>query len=189
MMHRRTLLTGAAATLAAPAIVRAQGPVTLRFATHEPSTAFVYAGTWKPWEARILRDAGPALRIEDFSGGRMNPSAEAHLELVLSGKADIAFIVPASYRDRFKEQDLFMQPGMLRDAREASLAATRLQAQGLLTGYDGLVPLAVMIAAPSAVHATVPVVRPGDLKGRRFNTNATLTAALFRRLGAEMSLT
>ncbi len=189
MIQRRRLLTAAAATLAAPAIVHADAPVMLKFATHEPSTAFVYAGTWKPWVARVLEDARGALQIEEFTGGRMNPDSEAHLDLVLTGKADIAFIVPAIFRDRFKEQDLFMQPGSLRNAREASLAATRLQAQGLLTGYDELVPLGVLIAAPSAVHATVLVARPADLKGRRFNTNATLTAELFRRLGARMSLT
>ncbi len=189
MPHRRKLIIGAAAALAVPAIVRAQAPVTLRFATHEPSTAFVYAATWKPWEARVLQEAAGALQIEEFTGGRMDPSSEAHLDLVLSGKADIAFIVPAIFRDRFKEQDLFMQPGMLRNAREASLAATRLQARGLLSGYDALVPLGVLIAAPSAVHATVPIARPEDLKGRRFNTNTALTAELFRGLGANMSLT
>lgn len=189
MHHRREFLAGAAASLAAPAIVRAQASVTLRFATHEPSTAFVYSGTWKPWQDQVLRDAGGAVRIEEFTGGRMDPSSEAHLDLVVTGKADIAFIVPAIFRDRFKEQDVFMQPGVLRNAREASLAATRMQTKGLLTGYDGLVPLAVLIAAPSAVHATVPVARPEDLRGRRFNTNTTLTAELFRALGADMSLT
>lgn len=186
---RRTLLAGAAAALAAPAIGRAQAQVTtLRFATHEPAGAFVYAGTWKPWEQKVLREAGGALRIEEYLGGRMAPSSEAHLELVLSGEADIAFIVPAIFRDQFPEQDLFMQPGQLRDAREASMAATRLQARGLLTGYDELVALAVLVAAPSAVHATVPVARPDDLRGHRFNTNVALTADLFRRAGAECSL-
>ena len=161
----------------------------LRFATHEPDTAFVYSQTWKPWEARVLADCAGALQIEEYTAGRMDPNSEAHLDLVLSGKADIAFIVPAIFRDRFLEQDLFMQPGLLRDAREASLAATRLQERGLLSGYDGLVPLAVLVAAPSAIHATVPVARPEDLRGHRFNTNAALTADLFRRIGAECSLT
>lgn len=187
-LPRRTLLTAAAGALAAPAVM-AQAPATLRFATHEPDDAFVYAGTWKPWLAEILKETGGALQVEEFTGGRMDPSSEAHLDLVLSGKADIAFIVPPIFRDRFLEQDLFMQPGLLRDAREASLAATRLQARGLLSGFDGLVPLGVLVAAPSAVHATVPVARPEDLHGRRFNTNAALTVDLFRRLGADMSLT
>ena len=189
MTRRRTFLAGVAASLAAPAIVRAQAPVTLRFATHEPSTAFVYAQTWRPWEQRVIQDAGGMLQIEEFTGGRMDPNSEAHLDLVLTGKADIAFIVPAIFRDRFKEQDLFMQPGLLRNAREASLAATKLQERGLLSGYEELVPLGVLIAAPSAVHATVPVARPEDLRGHRFNTNAALTAELFRRIGAECSLT
>ncbi len=189
MIRRRTLLAGVPGSLAAPATVRAQAPVTLRFATHEPSNAFVYAQTWRPWEQRVIQDAKGMLHIEEFTGGRMDPNSEAHLDLVLTGKADIAFIVPAIFRDRFKEQDLFMQPGLLRNAREASVAATRLQAKGLLSGYDDLVPLAVLVASPSAVHATVPIARPDDLKGRRFNTNAALTAELFRRLGAECSLT
>ena len=188
MIVRRTLLAGAGLMLASPSILRAQAPVRLRFATHEPDTAFVYAGIWKPWQARVLAQTEGALQIEQFTGGRMDPNSEAHLDLVLSGKADIAFIVAALFPDRFKEQDLFMQPGALRDATAASLAATRLQARGLLSGFDGLVPLAVLVAAPSAVHATVPVVRPENLKGRRFNTNAALTAELFRRLGADMSL-
>jgi TRAP-type C4-dicarboxylate transport system substrate-binding protein len=188
LLARRTLLGAAGGVLAAPAVL-AQAPVTLRFATHEPEDAFVYAGTWKPWLERVLQETGGALQIDAFTGGRMAPSSEAHLDLVLSGKADIAFIVPPIFRDRFLEQDLFMQPGLLRDAREASLAATRLQARGLLSGFDGLVPLGVLVAAPSAVHATVPVGRPEDLRGRRFNTNAALTVDLFRRLGADMSLT
>ena len=185
---RRAFLASAAASLAAPAVAQAQRQVTLRFATHEPANAFVYAGIWKPWEQTILRETGEILQIDNYAGGRMNPSSEAHLDLVLSGKTDIAFIVPAIFRDRFRDQGLFMQPGLLRDAREASLAATRLEARGLLTGYDDLIALAVMIAAPSAVHATIPIVRPTDLRGHRFNTNAALTAELFQRLGTKCSL-
>lgn len=170
--------TGAGSTAAA----------TLIFATHEPADAFVYAGTWKPWAEKVVADSHGALQIDNRPQGFTKDPIE-HLSLVLSGKADIAFIVLPNYRDRFRDQDVFMQPGLLRNATEASIAATRMEQRGLLTGFDGLVPLAVLVAAPSVAHSTYPVRLPEDLKGKRWNTNAELTVALFRQLGAEMSST
>ncbi len=161
-------------------------PTTLIFATHEPADAFVYAGTWKPWAEKVVADSHGALVIDNRPQGFTKDPIE-HLALVLSGKADIAFIVLPNYPDRFRDQDAFMQPGMLANATEASVAATRMQQKGLLTGFENLVPLAVLVAAPSVAHSTYPVRLPEDLNGKRWNTNARLTIALFARLGAQMS--
>jgi len=184
----RLLFTTLTALLCWIGLARADGVTKLIFATHEPPDAFVYAGTWKPWAEKVIAESNGALEIDNRPQGFSKDPIE-HLSLVLSGKADIAFIVPPNYPDRFRDQDVFMQPGLLRNATEASIAATRMEERGLLTGFEGLVPLAVMIAAPSVAHSTYPVLLPEDLAGKRWNTNAELTISLFRKLGGEMSHT
>ncbi len=185
-MARCSIIVALAAISLGFGSANAKAATKLIFATHEPADAFVYAGTWKPWAETVVADSNGALEIDNRPQGFTKDPIE-HLSLVLSGKADMAFIVLPNYRDRFRDQDVFMQPGLLRNATEASVAATRMEARGLLTGFDGLVPLAVMVAAPSVAHSTYPVRVPEDLKGKRWNTNAELTIALFGKLGAEMA--
>jgi TRAP-type transport system periplasmic protein len=183
-MARTRLIASALAAIVFSATSAAAAKLT--FTTHEPADAFVYAGTWKPWAEKVVADSHGALAIDNRPQGFSRDPIE-QLSLVISGKADIAFIVLPNYRDRFLDQDVFMQPGLLRNATEASIAATRMEERGQLTGFEGLVPLAVLVAAPSAAHSTYPVRTPEDLVGKRWNTNVGLTIVLFRKLGAEMA--
>lgn len=186
----RWLAAAVVAWLALDAPARAADPpVTLRFGTHEPRTAFVYSRIWKLWEELVVKESDGALRIEDHVRTPETEDSTRNLAVVESGAVDIAFIVVPLFPERFADQDLFMQPGMLRNSVEASVAATRLAERGLLAGSDKTVPLAMMVAVPSLLHSTYPVAQPGDLAGRRFNTSAPLVAEVFAQLGATMSQT
>jgi TRAP-type C4-dicarboxylate transport system substrate-binding protein len=98
----------------------------LVFTTHEPADAFVYAGTWKPWAEMVVADSHGTLEIDNRPQGFTKDPIE-QLSLVLSGKADIAFIVLPNDPNRFRDHDVFMQPGLVLNATEASIAATPME--------------------------------------------------------------
>jgi len=69
--------------------------------------------------------------IRHYSGGVLGRDISQQPDLVLDGKADIAFVVPGYTPARFPDNAVVELPGLFHDTREATLVYIRLIAFSL----------------------------------------------------------
>jgi TRAP-type C4-dicarboxylate transport system substrate-binding protein len=105
-------------------------------------------------------------------------------DVVLDGKADIAFVVPGYTPARFPDNTVVELPGLFNDTREATLVYTRLIALHALRGYEDFFVLGAYVSEPETIHSRLPIASIGDLKGQRIRVNNASEAATLEKLGA-----
>lgn len=182
-LPRRRVLATAAAACAAPAVLRAADPVTLKLSSFEPPMANITSNVLAPFARAATEGSGGTLKIDVFAGGTLGRNPLTQLKLVTDGIADIAWVVLPYTPGRFDDTEVVGLPFVSRSATEASVALHRLYAQDVLVGFQDLKMLAVAATPPVVVHGNVPVRQPSDLKGRRVRVSGDHLTKVVETLG------
>lgn len=179
-----TLLGGAIGfTLLLPSSGSAQ-PIELKlsFFASEQTDTFRYGV--KPLVDAVNAEGQGLVSIKVYADGKLGKSIAEQSQMVLSGVADIAWVVPGQTPYRFPDNEILEMPGLFRDVREGTLVYTRLIAAGALRGYDNFFVLGAYESAPSIIHSRKPIGSIADLKGLKVRTNNAMEAEAVGRFGA-----
>ena len=170
------LAIGSARGWAAPTVL------TLSFYTSDRST--IYQCQVKPFVDAVNAEGAGVVRIDVYFSGAISPSQSAQPELVRSGKADLAAIVPGATPDTFPDTSAFAFPGLFASDEEASLVFTRLIGAGALKGYEPFFIVGAYVLGGENIHSRKPIASLADLKGQTIRVNNEIVAGVIKQLGA-----
>jgi TRAP-type C4-dicarboxylate transport system substrate-binding protein len=166
-----------------PAVANAD-PITLKLAFFSSDRSTTYLATVKPFVDAVNAEGKGVIEIVLYSGGVLGRDIARQPEVVLDGKADIAFVVPGYSPERFSDNSVVELPGLFRNTREGTEVYTRLIAENALEGYEDFVVIGAYVTEPATVHSRTPINSIGDLKGKRLRVNNPGEAVALERLGA-----
>jgi TRAP-type C4-dicarboxylate transport system substrate-binding protein len=165
-----------------PFAARAE-PITLKLSFFTSDQSATYLSTVKPFVDAINRDGANLLHTEVFLSGTLGKTQKELPQLVRSGGADIAFIVPGQTPELFPDTAATELPGLFRDAREATLVYTRLIAAGTLADYKDFIVIGAYGAEPSSIESRKPIASLADLKDQKIRSNNAIMSTALATLG------
>lgn len=177
----------ALALVVSPAVAVAQ-PSTLKLSFFTSDRTIAYAAAIKPFVDAVNRDGEGIVKVEVYASGTLGKVQRELPQLVLSGGADIAFIIPGQNPERFTDSGVIELPGLFKDVREATLTFTHLAGAKALAGYDDFFVIGVFTTAPDAIHSRKPIYTIADLRGQRIRVNNAIQSGALGKLGAQPSI-
>ncbi len=159
-------------------------PIQLKFAFFPSEKTKIYDSAVKPFVDAVNSEGKGIVAIEVYPDGKLGKAVAEQPGLVLDGVADIAWVVPGQTPYRFPDNELFELPGHFRDAREGTLAYTRLIAANALRGYKDFFVIGAFMAAPTLIHSRKPIESLASIKGQRLRANNAMEAEALERFGA-----
>jgi TRAP-type transport system periplasmic protein len=159
-------------------------PVTLKLSFFTSDQSAAYVSCVKPFVDAVNLDGAELLHIEVFLSGTLGKTQKEPPELVRSGGADIALVVPGQNPELFPDTEAMELPGLFRDAREATLAYTRLIAAGSVTDFKDFVVIGAYGAEPSSIQSRKPLTSLVDLTDQKIRSNNEIMSAALAKLGA-----
>ncbi len=170
--------------LALTADVVSAEPIELSLAFFSSDQSTTYLAAIKPFIDAVNSDGHDQVKIVLYSGGVLGREISQQPDVVLDGKADIAFVVPGYTPARFPDTSVVELPGLFNGTREATLVYTRLIALSALEGYEDFVVLGAYVTEPESIHGRLPIVSIADLKGQRIRVNNPIDYITLEKLGA-----
>lgn len=170
-----------------PALASA-APVKLKLSFFSSDRSIAYQIAIKPFVDAVNRDGKGIVEIEVYFSGALGRVQRELPQQVLSGVADIAFIVPGQNPQLFTDNTAVELPGLFRDAREATLTHTRLVVAGALAGYQDFFVIGAYGTAPEIITSRKPTASLADIKGQKIRVNNATEAKALAGLGAEPAL-
>jgi TRAP-type C4-dicarboxylate transport system substrate-binding protein len=159
-------------------------PVELKLAFFTSDRSSTYLAAVKPFVDAVNSDGRGLVQIVLYVGGVLGREIAQQPDVVINGKADIAFVVPGYTPERFPDNVVVELPGLFRDTREATLVYTRLIALNALKGYEDFTVLGAYVSGPETIHSRLPITSIDDLKGKKIRVNNLSEAKALERLGA-----
>ena len=165
-----------------PAAAAAE-PIKLKLAFFSSDRANVYLAAIKPFVDAVNGEAKGLIDIEVHFSGALGKSQAEQAQLVLDGRADIAFVTPGLTQDQFPDNTVVELPGLYRDMREATLVYTRLAAADALRGYEDFFVVGAFTSEPQSIHTRRRVMSLDDLRGMKIRANNPMQAETLAKLG------
>ncbi len=157
----------------------------LIFAFHAPATSATLVGGLKPFAEAAMRDAKGALDIEIVTDGRAGGLLTDQVDLIESGKADAAFVIPGFTPTRFPDNFVFGIPGIFRNITESSLTFSRAIGAGVLRGYENFFVIGAFCTEPFTLHSGKKLTTLADLKGMKLRAANMADEIMLKQLGAD----
>jgi TRAP-type C4-dicarboxylate transport system substrate-binding protein len=158
-------------------------PVKLKLSYFSSDRSTLYLATVKPFVDAANANGAGVLQIDIGFSGALGRDPAQQLQLVLSGAADLAFVVPGYTPERFPDNEVIELPGLFRGIREATRVYTGLIAANVLRGYDELFVVGAFATEPESVHTRPPAASLQELKGMRIRANNPVQGAALAALG------
>lgn len=187
MIPRRTLLqSGAAAVLAAPALVGfAQSPITLKFHTFMAPLSKVWLSMHKPWMDKVEKESGGRLKFEAYPAMQLGGTPAQLYDQVKDGVVDIIWTLPGYSAGRFPKTEAFELPFMMNNAEATSKALWEYLHTVAADDYQDTQLLAVNVHGPGVLHSRdKPVKTVADLRGMKVRGPSRPTTKMLGYLGA-----
>lgn len=176
------------AVLAASALLVSFGavaePITLKLSFFTSDRTVAYEAAIKPFVDSVNKEGEGIVRIEVYPSGTLGKVQRELPELVRSGGADIAFIIPGQNPELFVDNGVMGLPGLFKDVREATLTYTSLVASNLLAGYQDFFVIGAFATPPETINSRKPIRALADLKGQNIRVNNPTQAVALSKLGA-----
>ena len=185
-MHRREVIRGGlagAAALASPALVRAQEPTVLRMSSWLPAASLITQNLFEPWADDIPALTDGRVTVELLPKPLGPPPA--HLGLVQSGEADLAYSLHGYTQDAFLRARIG-QFSFLGDAYSASHAFSKVYGRLLEAKqeHQGMKLLGLFQHGPGVMMLKDKVIETAaDFEGLRVRTSGGYIASLLEDLG------
>ncbi len=155
----------------------------LDIAFHAPAHSTTFTAGLKPFAEAVMRDAPDieiALHPDSTRGGLLT----TQVQLLESGGADAAFVIPGFTPERFPDNFVFGIPGLFRDITEATLTYSRVVNAGHLRGYSDFHVIGAFCTEPFTLHAAKKLTCLADLKGMRLRAANGADEVMLNQLGA-----
>ena len=180
-----TLGVALVASAALPPAVLAEDKATaLRWASFVSPKSANNAVTVPAFAKAIEEASGGTLKIEHYPGGTLGKGPVQQLSMVENAVADIAEVVVAYSPGRFPELSIFELPFLARSNVEAGLAAWKIYQKGLVSDFDELMLVGVIMSGPYGISTTKPIRSVKDLAGLRLRAAGPIQNEIVTRLGA-----
>lgn len=173
-----------ASVASASASLAAEKVVSLRWASFVSPKSTNNAVAVPAFARAIEKASGGTLKIELYAGGTLGKGPVQQLSMVENKVADIAEVVVAYSPGRFPELSIFELPFLVRNNVEAGLAAWKLYEKGLLSDFDELMLVGIIVSGPYGVSTTRPIGSIEDLAGLRLRAAGPIQNEIVSRLGA-----
>ena len=187
-VSRRHALTLAAASLAAPGIVRAQAaPIELKVSHFLPPN-HTFQKQCLIWSDELEKQSAGRLKLKMYPAAQLGPPPR-QLDLARSGVADIAIGLTGATPGRYKMTELvgeaYVAPKEGSTCAITSRRLTSLSEQYLASEYAGVKPLWLMVTSPLKYHtAKIAIRKMEDFKGLRIRYAGEQFAEMVSALGA-----
>jgi len=185
---RRSVIAGAAAagaTLAFPAIVRAQRKIQLKLSHYLPPTHGLHAEFMEPWARELEARTQGDVSVQVSPGTSSLGQAQSQLDQCRNGIVDVAFGLCGLPRGRMTRSTIVEMPFLVQTAQGGSRALWNLRDKLLAEDYRGLQPLALMTHNGGLFHTRDRrVEKPDDLQGLRIRTPSPTVSKMLEFLGA-----
>lgn len=172
-----------AAAVALTASAAFANPVVLRMNNYEPPAGITNQRLYQPWVDKVNAIDPEALQIQYFPGGGLGRDPTTQLEIVENGVADIAYILLPYHAGRFPDNVVVNFPFLGTSATEGSRAFTMAYLDGVLRGYDTIVPLGLQISPITMLNSVRPINSVEDIRGLRVRAADGIWARLIEELG------
>ena len=184
--HLGTALALATAVSLLPtSLAIAQQSVTLRLAHFVPLVHPMHREVLQPWTERISAASNGRLRISVHPAGELGRDPTGQLERVRRGEVDLIWGLPGYNPERFARTLLASQPGLFKNAEEATEAIARVQAQAFAAEFGDVKLIALWANEPAALFTRRAAVRDiAELKGRTIRHPTVAGAELVSAWGA-----
>ncbi|MBI3506021.1 MAG: TRAP transporter substrate-binding protein [Proteobacteria bacterium] len=122
-VRRSLILSGAAAALAAPSIVRAQAPVTLRVHHFLPAQSNQHTLWLMPWGERVGRESNGRIKVEVYPSMQLGGRPPQLFDQSKDGIVDIVWTLAGNTPGRFPRLEVFELPFIAADKAEPTSQA------------------------------------------------------------------
>jgi len=158
---------------------------TLDIAFHAPAHSTTFTAGLEPFAEAVMHDAPGAIEIALYPDGTRGGLLTTQLQLLESGGADAAFVIPGFTPERFPDNFVFGIPGLFRDITEATLTYSRVVNAGVLRGYDDFHVIGAFCTEPFTLHAAKKLTCLADLKGMKLRAANGADEIMLKQLGAD----
>lgn len=159
-------------------------PARLDIAFHAPASSTTFTAGLKPFANAVMRDVPGEIEIVLHPNGTRGGLLTTQLQLVESGGADAAFVIPGFTPERFPDNFVFGIPGLFRDITEATLVYSRVVNAGLLRGYGDFHVIGAFCTEPFTLHAAKKLTCLADLKGMKLRAANNADEIMLKQLCA-----
>lgn len=159
-------------------------PARLDIAFHAPASSTTFTAGLKPFANAVMRDVPGEIEIVLHPNGTRGGLLTTQRQLVESGGADAAFVIPGFTPERFPDNFVFGIPGVFRDITEATLVYSRVVNAGLLRGYGDFHVIGAFCTEPFTLHAAKTLTCLADLKGMKLRAANNADEIMLKQLGA-----
>ncbi len=157
--------------------------VNLMFATLTPPDYSSNTRVYTPWAEKVNAAGKGVLHIEIRTGMALANSANVY-DRVAANVMQIGVGIPGLVGGKFPLTDVVGLPFVTDDPETGSVAFWRLYKTGLLDAeYKDIVPLALTMYLPQAVHVAKAPASLDDLKGLRLRIVSKISSDIVTRLG------
>ncbi len=187
---RRAILASAAASLAAPALLRAaRGDVppphvTLKLHHAFSSVSCLHTNFLAPWARRIEAQSAGRIHIDIYPSMALGGQPAELFDQARDRIVDIVWAMPSGTPGRFPKIELFELPFVPpQRALVASKAIQDFAAMHLVDEFHEVHPICFACADRGVLHANRPVRAVAEVKGLRLDVSTRFTAAAVAMLG------
>ena len=157
----------------------------LDIAFHAPAHSTTFTAGLKPFADAVMRDAPGAIEIALHPDGTRGGLLTTQVQLLDSGGADAAFVIPGFTPERFPDNFVFGIPGLFRDITEATLTYSRVVNAGVLRGYGDFHVVGAFCTEPFTLHAAKKLTCLTDLNGMKLRAANGADEVMLKQLGAD----
>lgn len=157
----------------------------LDIAFHAPAHSTTFTAGLKPFAEAVMRDAPDAIEIALHPDGTRGGLLTTQAQLLESGGADAAFVIPGFTPERFPDNFVFGIPGLFRDITEATLTYSRVVNAGVLRGYGDFHVIGAFCTEPFTLHAAKKLTCLADLKNMKLRAANGTDEIMLKQLGAD----
>ena len=188
-LDRRSLIIGAGASLASPAIVtraHSQAPVvTLKLHHFLPPVANGHAKMLAPWAKKVEADSQGKIKIEIFPSMQLGGTPPQLYDQVRDGVVDIVWTLPGSTPGRFPTTEVMELPFIVASRGIVNAKAAQELADAHIKDEVKDIKLLSFWAHDAGhIHANKPVKTMDDLKGLKLRNPTRLAGEALKALGA-----
>jgi TRAP-type transport system periplasmic protein len=187
---RRIVLASAAASLAAPALVRmarADAPlphVTFKMHHAFSSVSCLHTNFLAPWARRVEEQSAGRIRVDIFPSMALGGQPAELFDQARDRIVEMVWAMPSDTPGRFPKIELFELPFVSpRRALVGSKAIEDFAAEHLMDEFREIHPICFSCADRGILHANHPVRTVAEIKGLRLDVSTRFTAAAIAMLG------
>lgn len=186
---RGRVRAGCGATVAMTALVMGAGlPAvaiaadTVRFAHWVPTTHELHRGV-EAWSRSVTEASKGTLDVQVFPAEQLG-KARDHYDMVASGIADLALVVPGYTPGRFPIVSVLELPFLVPGAAQAAAPFDTWYRPMASLEMPAVTYCLGIVQEPGILHTKVPVARPDDVDGMKLRPGSALVGRLFASMGA-----